>query len=524
MNIKIPYLITVLVLILFALIFSACDISRGAIDELWTAQANGHQKNQGKPSFLPSQVMLNHDESIPIPIKPSPHPLGLGQVSPTPDIPHLLPPLRQHETQVIIQQGDTLKEIATRFQVSLAQIVETNHLANPDFLQIGQVIQIPIPKPEKLNFTNKIIPDSELVYSPYNATFDINSFVKKQSGYLARYQEDINGQRMNGSQIITRVAREYSINPRLLLAVLEYQSSWVSNPSPSLEKIDYPIGFISPIWKGLFFQVTLAANELAHGYYLWRANAIGVWVLSDGSVITAEPTLNAGSAAVYYLFSGLYEKADWEHVISEDGITQIYNKFFGDPFDYTYDPLSPPDLTQPLFRLPFEKGKIWSFTGGPHRGWGSGCGWAALDFAPPAVETGCISSNEWVTAIAEGTIVFAENGEVIQDLDNDGYWQTGWSLLYMHIEERDRIKPGSYLHVGDQVGHPSCEGGVSTGTHVHIARRYNGEWVSADGRLPFVLDGWTSSGTGVEYDGYLFRDGKTIEAFSGKSLINEIQR
>jgi hypothetical protein len=94
----------------------------------------------------------------------------------------------------------------------------------------------------------------------------------------------------------------------------------------------------------------------------------------------------------------------------------------------------------------------------------------------------------------------------------------------MHIEARDRVQPGTYLHAGDRIGHPSCEGGVSTGTHLHLARRYNGEWIPADQVLPFVLDGWVSRGTGVEYDGYLERDGHIVEAWEGRSALNMIQR
>ena len=43
------------------------------------------------------------------------------------------------------------------------------------------------------------------------------------------------------------------------------------------------------------------------------------------------------------------------------------------------------------------------------------------------------------------------------------------------------------VETDDRIGHASCEGGVSTGTHLHFARKYNGEWVLADGPLPFVL-------------------------------------
>jgi murein DD-endopeptidase MepM/ murein hydrolase activator NlpD len=174
--------------------------------------------------------------------------------------------------------------------------------------------------------------------------------------------------------------------------------------------------------------------------------------------------------------------------------------------------------------LPFEAGKPWAFTGGPHGGWDAGSAWAALDFAPPSNALGCITSNEWVTAIADGTILRADHGAVIQDLDNDGREQTGWAVLYMHIEERDRVKPGTFLKAGERIGHPSCEGGLASGTHVHVARKYNGEWIPADQQLPFILDGWVSRGTGEVYDGYMERDGKLVEAYEGRSADNIIQR
>jgi hypothetical protein len=65
---------------------------------------------------------------------------------------------------------------------------------------------------------------------------------------------------------------------------------------------------------------------------------------------------------------------------------------------------------------------------------------------------------------------------------------------------------------------------VSTGTHLHLARRYNGEWITADQGLPFVLDGWVSMGQGSEYDGYLIKNGKTVEAWEGRDPINAIRR
>lgn len=129
-----------------------------------------------------------------------------------------------------------------------------------------------------------------------------------------------------------------------------------------------------------------------------------------------------------------------------------------------------------------------------------------------------------MVALAGGQIVRTAQGTVIEDLDGDGLEQTGWTILYLHVDSSGRVEPGTAVRAGDRIGHASCEGGVSNGTHVHIARRYNGEWIPADGPVPFVLDGWVSSGNSIEYDGFLTRNEQSIEAADGRSPANQIGR
>jgi hypothetical protein len=42
--------------------------------------------------------------------------------------------------------------------------------------------------------------------------------------------------------------------------------------------------------------------------------------------------------------------------------------------------------------------------------------------------------------------------------------------------------------------------------------------------VPFVMDGWVSSGAGAEYDGYLTQGTRSIEAYFRTSPDNEIRR
>ncbi len=477
-------------------------------------------------------IALNNPTSGPILITPTPSQSvfqpatrapGDPILTPTPNAPRPQPTLRTESITYTVQANDTLASIARNFSVDMNTLMEVNQITDPNFLAVGQILTIPPVEIQNTGSEFKIIPDSELVFSPSNADFDVEIFIRSKNGYIANYIGDVNGESLTGAQIVRRVAQEYSVNPRLLLAVLEYQSGWVTVGESPSNYVDYPIGYYNGGYKGLYFQLSWAANELNRGYYLWKINALNAFPLADESLIIAGSTINPGTAAVQYLMALLsYARADWDRAVSAEGVAGVYQRFFGYPFDFALEPLIPSGLYQPALRLPFENGTTWSFTGGPHGGWGEGSAWAAIDFAPPGESQGCVVSEAWVTAMADGLIIRSANGEVVQDLDGDGIEQTGWTILYLHIDSSERVAAGQYLHTGERVGHPSCEGGVSNATHVHVARRYNGEWIAADGSLPFNLEGWVSEGTGVEYDGYLRKGTDVVEAWNAYLPENQI--
>ena len=431
-------------------------------------------------------------------------------------------PVQGPETY-IVQYGDTLGKIANQYGMDATMLAAVNSLTNPDTLYVGQELTIPHPTPQGGGLAFKIIPDSELIYGPMSITLDVDQFIRLKGGYLSQYTEMVDGQLLTGSQLLLRVAQFYSVNPRLLLAVLEYRSRWVTQSDPSPDSEGEPIGRLDGWHDGLYKQLTWTANELNRGYYLWKAGSRRNWVLADQSAVSVAAGINPGTAGVQNLFAQLDDFPTWVRDVSSDGLFKTYVALFGYPFDLAIEPIVPANLTQPVMLLPFEKGVLWAFTGGPHGGWDTGSAWAALDFAPAGTE-GCVQSNAWVTAVADGLIVRTGDGAVVEDLDGDGYEQTGWTVLYMHMEENGRVSRGEYVKTGDRIGHPSCEGGFADATHLHIARKFNGEWISADGLIPFNFQGWVSSGTGVEYDGYLKLGGRTIEAFDGNNPINQIQK
>lgn len=412
--------------------------------------------------------------------------------------------------------GDTIDAVANRFGVSPDEITSPDYndipssvLLNPDKLLI-------IPdRLEQTGPSDHIMPDSEITYSASAIDFDISPFVADAGGYLRTYREYRTDGWYNGAEVINRVAYENSVNPRLLLALVEFQSNWLYGEPSNLAETDYPIGWNDFKFKDLYKQLTWAVEQLSIGYYGWRAGTLTEITFPDETTLRLAPTLNAGSVAMQYLFSRLYDEREWGGILySPDGFTALYETMFGNPWmrAQSVEPLFPHDISQPELELPFEEGKTWNLTGGPHAVWGKYGVLAALDFAPPTDEPGCISSFEWVTAAASGLVIRSYNGIVLIDLDGDGYEQTGWSLFYLHIYHTDRVPAGAWVNKGDPLGHPSCEGGVATGTHVHIARKYNGEWIPADGPLPFVLSGWQTHNGDAPYEGTLTKGNQVVTA------------
>ncbi len=414
------------------------------------------------------------------------------------------------------QTGDTLPVLAIRFHTSVAEIREANPII-PDgatTLPPGMPMQIPIYYQSFWGSPFQIIPDSLFVNGPAMIDFDVTAFVAASPGWLASYLEYAAGANRSGAEIVDYVAQNFSLSPQVLLALLDYQSGGLSQPTlPATVDPQYPLGHKSRTHRGLYLQLVWAANTLNNGYYGWRTGSLAVLDLPDGTIERPDPWQNAATAALQYYFSQNFGLNEYRLAGGPDGFARTFLNLFGDPWEAN-QPHIPGSLTQPELRLPFEAGKVWAYTGGPHTGWGTGEPWAAIDFAPPATATGCVPSNEWNTAVADGVVARVDEGVLELDLDGDGDPRTGWVIFYLHLATRERAPLGAVVTAGQTLGHPSCEGGTSTGTHIHIARKYNGEWIPADGILPFNLEGWVAHNGLSIYRGTLTRFSETITANS----------
>jgi LysM repeat protein len=77
--------------------------------------------------------------------------------TPTPDPPHALPAIREKTETYTVKSGDSLGVIAQRYGISLEQLIKANDLANPNILEVGQVLTVPVPAPDTTGPGFKII-------------------------------------------------------------------------------------------------------------------------------------------------------------------------------------------------------------------------------------------------------------------------------------------------------------------------------------------------------------------------------
>ncbi|MCY4147460.1 MAG: LysM peptidoglycan-binding domain-containing protein [Chloroflexi bacterium] len=444
--------------------------------------------------------------------------------------------LEPAETQVAthtVAAGETITRIALRYDISVSELLAVNDLPNPNLLEVGQALVLPEVVGNDAEYTDPIhiLADSRLVRSVNSSRFDVAAFVADQPGALRDMAVTLGLRQVSAAHVVERVSREYSVDARVLLAFLEHFARLLSSQDVDDQARLYPLlrQASGANRAGLYSQLSWLADRLNQGYYDWKYRDGAQMRFADNSSLRFSPSLNAATVAVQYALSQLLPPGEWRDAASDSGWAATYRALFGDPFADAHVTV-PQAIRQPELTLPFPRGEIWRFTGGFHGGWGNGSAWSAIDFAPPdeaAAAYGCYKSSFAATAVADGVIARLAEGLVVLDLDGDGNEGSGWTILYLHIDHHNALQVGQTVSAGNLLGYPACIGGYSNATHLHIARRYNGEWLPADCARcptgstvpPFVMSGWRVVGLDSQlYQGFLVHqaDNRSVVAEQGR--------
>jgi murein DD-endopeptidase MepM/ murein hydrolase activator NlpD len=517
---------------LLAALASACNYPGAVAPSLSAAElrqtlaaASGAATGAAPPAAAASQApVLTPADTV---SSPPPAASPTFPALPTAEPPTQAPPGSGPYVIYYARPGDTLLAVAGRFAQPPERISADGPLPSGGYLPPGLALTLPYTLGEATR-ADLLLPDEALVNGPPSAGFDAAAFAVEAGGYLGRYAEELDGRVLHGGKVIERVAAEFSVSPRLLLALLEYRSGWVYGQPASRDDVDYPLGFRAGGSKGLYKELSLAASRLNTGYYGWRGGSLTDLSFFGGQTRRLHPALNPGSVGLMNLFAWFKDPAGWDEALYTPGsFLEVYRRMFGDPWQAALGaaPLLPADLLQPEFQLPFNAGERWSLTGGPHPAWNNGTPRAALDFSPVDGRGVCAVSSLWAAAVAPGVVAYADFNRLALDLDGDGREQTGWVLVYLHLASAGLVPAGTTVSAGDPLGHPSCEGGLNpTGKHMHIARKYNGEWLAADGPVPMALDGWLVIAGERNYQGRLVRGEQVVIANPGGPRTSIIER
>jgi murein DD-endopeptidase MepM/ murein hydrolase activator NlpD len=430
----------------------------------------------------------------------------------------------------VAQTGDTIPAVAAHFNTTADQIMAANPIipAGATTMPPGLPMKVPIYFRSLWGTPFHILPDSAYVDGPAQIGFSPVAYVATQPGWLNTDSEYVPAASHNltGAEIVNYVATNWSISPRLLLAILEYKAGALSQAN--IPSKTYILDFEQRIYARAsnlnYLQLIWAANTLNNGYYGWRTGTLTEFTEPDGTIIRPDPWQNAATVALEYFFSRTSSGSDYDAAVGPAGFARTYEGLFGKPAE-DGDMLIPGSLQQPSFMLPFQRVQVWTFTGGPHTGWGTGQPYAAVDFAPPCDHPGCgaLDPRDYVVAMASGLVARSGSDGVMLDLDADGDERTGWNIFYLHLASEGRVALGEELKAGDYMGYPSSEGGEATGTHIHIARKYNGEWIPASGPSGFNLDGWVVHAGSEPYLGTLTRNGVVVVACLCSDLYSEVR-
>jgi LasA protease len=196
-----------------------------------------------------------------------------------------------------VQSGDTLPALAAHFNTSIAEIRAANPQISMDVttLSPGLLLKMLIYYSASSGTPLQILPDSRFVDGPSVNGFDTRSFISGKPGWLKNYSEDLAGVSHPAAGIVDAVAINFSISPRVLLTLLEYQTASLSQPIPPMD--DYPLGYVDSDYHGLYLQLVRAANILIAGYYGWRTGGLTQIVHLDYTTERPDPWQTAATVA-----------------------------------------------------------------------------------------------------------------------------------------------------------------------------------------------------------------------------------
>ena len=297
-------------------------------------------------------------------------------------------------------------------------------------------------------------------------------------------------------EAITHWAGYYSINPKVILTLMEMQSQLIS--SPTAEALNRPLGTLSDK-QGFEEQLQDVLAQLSQRFYAYEESQLkGLYPPSTDAV-------NASSFALLALLNGRrieqqqHAVMTGEHALGLDPFIEQFRLLFGNTdrellmssvaknplvadstqsmqqvvplANITASSLPPSNMLQ----MPWRQGYSWQ-SNGAHSHTGSGYPLSSIDVSYDWPQWG--SPTYSVASAHDGTVNVLSRCQVRVTNAN------GWATNYYHMDQIT-VRNGQYVNQNTVMGIYAnnknaalCEGGSSTGPHLHFSLLKDGRHVS----------------------------------------------
>jgi murein DD-endopeptidase MepM/ murein hydrolase activator NlpD len=346
---------------------------------------------------------------------------------------------------------------------------------------------------------------------------EIQAFLEQRGSPLKDVRFQVGGRSHSFTDTLVGLSSLYSLNPKLLLALIDLQSGLVSNPSASPEQFAWALGYRGDGGgrRGLYSQLRWGARELRYAvrdYALQGEGPPPPLLFADGSRQEVAADLPFSRYVLARVLAPTVSPGGLGARM--DGLVNAYTRLFDDPREPPAGWPAPaePFLTRPMERnfpitsffdhdAPFlrKDGSTYTYWGRAetdiafaydgHTGWDYGMG-------PP----------DNVLAAAPGVVTFAGNSDdgcatpAIAAVVDHG---NGYRTLYWHLASL-AVQAGQMVAAGDVLG-MAGESGCAIGAHLHLQVQYLGRDVDPYGWCGAGPDPWAASPAG-QVSVWLWRD------------------
>ncbi|BBN82836.1 peptidase M23 [Pseudoalteromonas sp. A25] len=307
----------------------------------------------------------------------------------------------------------------------------------------------------------QVIDEHAFLFADALQNFDLRGFLLSNAPHLEEKTE-----------VILHWAGYSSINPKLLLAMMEVQSQILS--APNKQNFSKPFTTLSS-QMGFDNQIKDIALSLSKRYYAYQQYL-------EENASSSKPVTNASTVAL----TSLFDTQNLNNLLKQ--YEHLFNK---ESLLFTANAATKPQHVEPqehfTMQLPWPSGYAW-YSGGAHSNTGSGYPYSSLDFNNGSGGWG--SNTPWVQAAHGGTVTRYSSCS-IRVTHSSGYATQYYHMDSLQYQSGDVISSGSWLgRYAYNKNQALCQGGSSTGPHVHFSLLNNGRFIS--------LHNWYISGYRID--------------------------